>query len=121
MANRIYIQQHLSPYIFDSPLITEVSFELVSSIKSLGEYAPALDSVVGMIRKYYSAKGRMSNEVNELLNTMDLVGVIQANYTKYKCDYIVVDKTGIGQGVSPCRDIRRTRSRAPRYHRDSRR
>jgi hypothetical protein len=32
-------------------------------------------------------------------NTMDLVGVIMECYTKYRADMIVVDKTGIGQGV----------------------
>jgi len=35
----------------------------------------------------------------KLQNTMDLVGVIMENYRKYKCDYIVVDKTGVGQGI----------------------
>lgn len=32
-------------------------------------------------------------------NTMDLVGVIMEKYTKYRCDMIVIDKTGVGQGV----------------------
>lgn len=32
-------------------------------------------------------------------NTMDLVGVIMEQYHKHRCDMIVVDKTGIGQGV----------------------
>jgi hypothetical protein len=32
-------------------------------------------------------------------NTMDLVGVVMQLYTKYQVDMIVVDKTGIGQGV----------------------
>src|SRR6185369_12137333 len=32
-------------------------------------------------------------------NTMDLVGVIMMLDTKYHVDLIVVDKTGIGQGV----------------------
>ncbi len=35
----------------------------------------------------------------KLQNTMDLVGVIMEKYKAHKCDYIVVDKTGIGQGV----------------------
>lgn len=35
----------------------------------------------------------------KLQNTMDLVGVIVEKYRDYKCDFIVVDKTGIGQGV----------------------
>ncbi len=35
----------------------------------------------------------------KLQNTMDLVGVIMDKYRHYGCDYIVVDKTGIGQGV----------------------
>ena len=30
---------------------------------------------------------------------MDLVGVIMDLYRDYKCDYIVIDKTGVGQGV----------------------
>lgn len=32
-------------------------------------------------------------------NTMDLVGVIMGFYTKIRADMIVVDKTGVGQGV----------------------
>lgn len=35
----------------------------------------------------------------KLQNTMDLVGVIMQNYKDYKVDFIVVDKTGVGQGV----------------------
>lgn len=32
-------------------------------------------------------------------NTMDLVGVIMENYNKQRADMIVIDKTGVGQGV----------------------
>ena len=35
----------------------------------------------------------------KLQNTMDLVGVIMEKYRDHKCDMIVVDKTGVGQGV----------------------
>lgn len=35
----------------------------------------------------------------KLADTMDLVGVIMDKYRAYKADYIVIDKTGIGQGV----------------------
>ena len=35
----------------------------------------------------------------KLQDTMDLVGVIQDLYRDNQCDYIVVDKTGVGQGV----------------------
>lgn len=35
----------------------------------------------------------------KLQNTMDLVGVIMEKYRKYNADFIVVDKTGVGQGV----------------------
>lgn len=35
----------------------------------------------------------------KLQNTMDLVGVIMEKYRDFQCDFIVVDKTGIGQGV----------------------
>ncbi len=35
----------------------------------------------------------------KLQDTMDLVGVIQDKYKEYKCDFIVVDKTGVGRGV----------------------
>ena len=30
---------------------------------------------------------------------MDLVGVIMEKYREYKCDFIVIDKSGVGQGV----------------------
>jgi len=35
----------------------------------------------------------------KLQNTMDLVGVIMEKYRDYRCDFIVIDKTGVGQGV----------------------
>lgn len=35
----------------------------------------------------------------KLQNTMDLVGVIMEKYREYHVDYLVIDKTGIGQGV----------------------
>lgn len=35
----------------------------------------------------------------KLRDTMDLVGIIMEKYRDYKCDMIVVDKTGVGQGV----------------------
>jgi hypothetical protein len=35
----------------------------------------------------------------KLRDTMDLVGVIMEKYRDYKADFIVVDKTGVGQGV----------------------
>ncbi len=35
----------------------------------------------------------------KLSNTMDLVGVIMEKYRDYKADFIVIDKTGVGQGV----------------------
>lgn len=49
----------------------------------------------------------------KLQNTMDLVGVIMEKYRDYKCDYIVIDKSGVGQGVYdrikeidyPCRGV----------------
>lgn len=49
----------------------------------------------------------------KLQNTMDLVGVVSDLYRKNQCDFIVIDKTGIGQGVwdrlrqmdFPCRGV----------------
>jgi hypothetical protein len=35
----------------------------------------------------------------KLRDTMDLVGVIMEKYREYKCDFIVIDKSGVGQGV----------------------
>jgi hypothetical protein len=35
----------------------------------------------------------------QLENTMDLVGVVMDKYREHSADYIVVDKTGVGQGV----------------------
>lgn len=35
----------------------------------------------------------------KLIDTMDLVGVIQDSYREFQCDMIAIDKTGIGQGV----------------------
>lgn len=49
----------------------------------------------------------------KLQNTMDLVGVIMEKYREYKADFIVIDKSGVGQGVFdrlkdldyPCRGV----------------
>jgi hypothetical protein len=35
----------------------------------------------------------------KLQNTMDLVGVVMEKYRDYKADFIVIDKSGVGQGV----------------------
>lgn len=35
----------------------------------------------------------------KLQDTMDLVGVVMEKYREYKADFIVVDKSGVGQGV----------------------
>src|SRR6185369_4310094 len=35
----------------------------------------------------------------KLSNTMDLVGVVMDAYRDWQADFIVVDKTGVGQGV----------------------
>lgn len=35
----------------------------------------------------------------KLMDTMDLVGVIMEKYRDYKADYIVIDKSGVGQGL----------------------
>lgn len=35
----------------------------------------------------------------KLRDTMDLVGVIMEKYREYHCDFIVIDKSGVGQGV----------------------
>lgn len=35
----------------------------------------------------------------QLENTMDFVGVIMDNYKNRQCDFITIDKTGVGQGV----------------------
>lgn len=49
----------------------------------------------------------------KLQDTMDLVGVIMEKYREYHADYIVIDKSGVGQGVYdrlkeldyPCRGV----------------
>lgn len=49
----------------------------------------------------------------KLTNTMDLVGVVMDKYREYKADFIVIDKSGVGQGVYdriqelsyPCRGV----------------
>jgi hypothetical protein len=49
----------------------------------------------------------------KLRDTMDLVNVVVEKYRDYKCDFIVIDKSGVGQGVYdrlkqmdyPCRGV----------------
>ena len=35
----------------------------------------------------------------KLASTMDLVGKVYELYRKHQCDYVVIDRTGVGQGV----------------------
>lgn len=67
----------------------------------------------------HSALVLKSGNLQEILfnqkmpNTMDLVGIIMDKYRDYKADFIVVDKSGVGQGVYdrikdmgyPCRGV----------------
>ncbi len=80
--------------------------ELQASIVNDGEHSGYLvlgvDPAAGGDNSAIVLKSGNLQEIlfnQKLQNTMDLVGVIMDKYREYKADYIVIDKTGIGQGV----------------------
>lgn len=80
----------------------ELQSVLVHSGEHLGFKVLGIDPAAGGDNSAIVLKSGNLQEVvfnQKLQNTMDLVGVIMDKYREYKADAIVVDKTGIGQGV----------------------
>ena len=80
--------------------------ELQASFTSYGEHSGykilGVDPAAGGDNSAIVLKSGNLQEVifdQKLANTMDLVGVVMESFRKYQADYIVVDKTGVGQGV----------------------
>jgi len=83
-----------------------VDRELQASFTNTGEHTGykiiGVDPAAGGDNSAVVLKSANLQEVlfnQKLQNTMDLVSVVADAYRKYQADYIVVDKTGIGQGV----------------------
>lgn len=94
--------------------------ELQSVFVSYGEHSGykvmGVDPAAGGDNSAIVLKSGNLQEVlfnQKLQNTMDLVGVVMDKYRKCKADFIVIDKTGVGQGVYdrireldyPCRGV----------------
>jgi hypothetical protein len=80
--------------------------ELQGSITNQGEHSGykilGIDPAAGGDNSAIVLKSGNLQEIlfnQKLQNTMDLVGVIMEKYRDYKCDFITIDKTGVGQGV----------------------
>lgn len=80
--------------------------ELQSSIVQYGEHSGfkimGVDPAAGGDNSAIVLRSGNLQEIlfnQKLANTMDLVGVIMENYRKCVVDMIIVDKTGVGQGV----------------------
>lgn len=80
--------------------------ELRDSIVPSGEHSGyriiGVDPAAGGDKSAIVLKSGNLQEIlfnQKLKDTMDLVGVIMEKYRDYKADYIVIDKTGVGQGV----------------------
>lgn len=80
--------------------------ELQGAITNQGEHSGykilGVDPAAGGDKSAIVLKSGNLQEIlfnQKLQDTMDLVGLIMKLYRDYKADYIVVDKTGIGQGV----------------------
>lgn len=80
--------------------------ELQASLTNTGEHSGykilGVDPAAGGDESVIVLKSGNLQEIlfkQKLQDTMNLVGVIMEKYREYKADYIVVDKTGIGQGV----------------------
>lgn len=94
--------------------------ELQASIVHEGEHSGykvlGIDPAAGGDKSCIVLKSGNLQEIlfnQKLENTMDLVGVIMEKYRDYKADFIVIDKSGVGQGVYdrlrdldyPCRGV----------------
>lgn len=80
--------------------------ELQASFTQTGEHTGykiiGVDPAAGGDNSAVVLKSANMQEVlfnQKLQNTMDLVVVVAEAYRKHRADYIVIDKTGIGQGV----------------------
>lgn len=80
--------------------------ELQASITNTGEHSGykilGVDPAAGGDASAIVLKSGGLQEIlfnQKLQDTMDLVGVIMEKYRDYHADYIVVDKSGVGQGV----------------------
>lgn len=94
--------------------------ELQNSIVAQGEHSGykvlGVDPAAGGDKSCIVLKSGNLQEIlfnQKLEDTMDLVGVIMEKYRDYKADFIVIDKSGVGQGVFdrlkqldyPCRGV----------------
>lgn len=80
----------------------ELRAAIVSSGTHSGYKILGVDPAAGGDNSAIVLKSANLQEVlfnQKLQDTMDLVGVIQDAYTEYQCDSIVIDRTGVGQGV----------------------
>lgn len=80
--------------------------ELQASLVPMGEHSGykilGIDPAAGGDRSAIVLKSGNLQQVlfnQKLQDTMDLVGFIQDCYREYKCDFIAIDQTGVGQGV----------------------
>lgn len=80
--------------------------ELQASLTNIGEHSGykvlGVDPAAGGDNSAIVLKSGGLQEIlfnQKLQDTMDLIGVIMEKYRDYRCDYIVVDKGGVGQGV----------------------
>ena len=80
----------------------ELQSFFVSSAQHSGYKILGVDPAAGGDNSAIVLKSGNLQEIlfnQKLQNTMDFVGVIMERYRDYQADYIVIDKTGIGQGV----------------------
>ena len=80
--------------------------ELQASIVQFGQHSGyiimGVDPAAGGDESALVIKSGNLQEIifnQKLSDTMDLVGVIMEKYRQYKVDMIIVDKTGVGQGI----------------------
>jgi hypothetical protein len=94
----------------------ELQSVLVSNMAHSGYKILGVDPAAGGDNSAIVLKSGNLQEIlfnQKLQNTMDLVGVVMDKYRDYKADYIVIDKSGVGQGVYdrirdlhyPCRGV----------------
>ena len=80
----------------------ELQAAIVSSGVHSGYRILGVDPAAGWDKSAIVLKSGNFQQVlfnQQLQDTMDLVSVIQDAYREWQCDMIVIDKTGIGQGV----------------------
>lgn len=71
MANRLYIQIRGTDYIFECPVLEDITFDIQTTTSSWGELSPLLDMAGQVATKISGGRGRMGGKILGAVNLLD--------------------------------------------------